>query len=74
MEKQNRRKFLFAGLSLAALLATFRFTKKSEEKKTIKFLTQDGRLVEIDADKMPTARQAATKQDLQNWVKKNKSL
>jgi hypothetical protein len=74
MEKQDRRKFLFAGLSLAALWATLRFTKKPNEKKTIKFLTQDGKLVEIDADKIPGTKQAATKQDLQNWVKKNKSL
>lgn len=72
--KSNRRKFLFAGLSLAALLATLRFTKKQDEKKTIKFLTQDGKLVEIDESKIPAAKQAATKQDLQNWIKKNKSL
>ena len=72
--KSNRRKFLFAGLSFAALWATLRFSKKPEEKKTIKFLTQDGKLVEIDASKIPAAKQAATKQDLQNWVKKNKSL
>jgi hypothetical protein len=76
MKKPNRRKFLFAGLSLAALLATLRFTtkKRDEKKTTLKFLTQDGRLVEVDASKMPAARQTATKQDLQNWVKKNKSL
>ncbi len=74
MKKSDRRKFLFAGLSLAALFATLRFTKKQEDKKTIKFLTQDGELVEIDADKLPKTKQAATKQDLQNWVKKNKSL
>jgi len=71
---QDRRKFLFAGLSFAALWATLRFTKKKDEKKTIKFLTQEGKLVEIDADQIPTTKQVATKQDLQNWVKKNKSL
>ena len=74
MKKQNRRKFLFASLSLAALLATLRFTKKPVDKKTVKFLTQDGRLVEIDANKIPDVKQAATKHDLQQWVKKNKSL
>jgi hypothetical protein len=76
MKNPSRRKFLFAGLSLAALLATLRFTKKSTggKKTTIKLLTQDGRLVEVDADKIPSVKQAATKQDLQNWVKKNKPL
>lgn len=74
MKNSNRRKFLFAGLSLAALAGAFRFIKKTDDKKTIKFLTQDGKLVEIDADKVPTTKQAASKQDIKNWVKKNKGL
>lgn len=36
----------------------------------MKFLTQDGRLVEIDADKVPAAKRVATKADIQNWIKK----
>lgn len=75
MKTSNRRKFLFAGLSLAALAAVLRFTKRPIEKKpTVKLLTQDGKLVEIDADKIPLVKQAATKKDIQGWVKKNKSL
>jgi DNA gyrase/topoisomerase IV subunit A len=68
MKKQDRRKFLFAGLSLAAL-AAFRIGKKPEEKKTVTFLTQDGKLVEIDADKLPTAKRTASGSDVQNWIK-----
>ena len=74
MKKQDRRKFLVAGISLAALWATFRFWKQPEKKKTMKFLTQDGKLVEIDLDKMPSKKETASKADIQNWVKKNKSL
>ena len=74
MKKQNRRKFLFAGISLAALWATIRFAKQPEKKKTMKFLTQDGKLVEIDLDKLPGKKEAATKTDIQNWVKKSKPL
>ncbi|GHN00533.1 hypothetical protein WSM22_20220 [Cytophagales bacterium WSM2-2] len=74
MKKHNRRKFLFAGLSLAALIATLRFTKKKDERKTMKFLTQDGRLVEIEEDKVPVNKRAASKEDIQNWVKKSKSI
>ena len=72
MKKQDRRKFLFAGLSLAALWASIRFIKQPEQKKTKKFLTQDGRLVEIDVDKLPGKKVAASKTDIQTWVKKNK--
>ena len=74
MEKHNRRKFLFAGLSLAALVATFRYTRKTNEKKTLKFLTQEGKLVELDANQLPASKQPASKQDLQNWVKKKLPL
>ena len=50
MKKQDRRKFIAAGLSLAAFWATVKFWKQPEKKKTMKFLTQDGKLVEIDLD------------------------
>jgi hypothetical protein len=69
MANQNRRKFLFAGASLAALWATFSFTKKPAEKKTVKFLTQDGKLVEMDVDKLPAAKKTASTNDIQNWIK-----
>lgn len=66
----SRKKFLFSGFSLAALAAYFTWGNQPEKKKTQKFLTQDGKLVEIEVDKLPTSRKAATKEDLQNWVKK----
>ncbi len=70
MEKQNRKKFLLAGLGLTAVAAFFKVEKQPEKKNTIKFLTQDGKLVEIDADKLPTTKQVASKSDVQNWIKK----
>ena len=66
----SRKKFLFSGLSLAALAAFFTWKTPPEKKKTIKFLTQDGKLVEIDEDKLPASRKTATKEDVQNWIKK----
>lgn len=78
MKKSDRRKFLFAGLSLAALAATLRLSKKNTEEKALKptsrFLTQDGALVEIEIEKIPAVKQAASKQDIKNWIKKNKAL
>ena len=68
----NRRKFLFTGFSLAAVWATLRFAKKKPEAKpaTMKFLTQDGKLVEVDWDKLPQSKRAASKTDIQSWIKK----
>lgn len=70
MKKEGRRKFLFAGISLAAVWASLRFGPKPEPRKTMKFLTQDGKLVELDIDKIPSAKRVATKSDIQNWIKK----
>ncbi len=76
MKIQGRRKFLFAGISLAALWAAFRFGNKSVPKtpQTMKFLTKDGKLVEVDMDKLPIAKKAASKDDIQHWIKKNRSV
>jgi len=70
MSNRSRKKFLFSGLSLAAIAAFFKWGNPPEKKQTVKFLTQDGKLVEIDVDKLPSSRKAATKEDLQNWIKK----
>lgn len=65
----SRKKFLFAGISLAVIASLFQWREKPLKKNTIKFLTQDGKLVEIDADKLPTTKRAATKSDIQYWIK-----
>ncbi|HEY5826080.1 MAG TPA: hypothetical protein VIT44_17020 [Cyclobacteriaceae bacterium] len=72
MTNLSRKKFLFSGLSLAAITAFFfkREIQPEEKKKTVKFLTQDGKLVEIEVDKLPASKKAATKEDVQNWIKK----
>ena len=72
MSNQTRKKFLFSGLSLAAIAAFFKWGNQiqPEKKQTAKFLTQDGTLVEIDLDKLPSSAKAATKEDVQNWIKK----
>ncbi|MCO4291682.1 hypothetical protein NF867_02250 [Solitalea sp. MAHUQ-68] len=74
MGNLSRKKFIFSGISLAAIIAFFKWDNPPKEKKnvtkTVKFLTQDGKLVEIDMDKLPTTAKTATKEDVQNWVKK----
>ncbi|MBK5277450.1 MAG: hypothetical protein JJE09_01175 [Bacteroidia bacterium] len=70
MVKQNRKKFLLAGLGLAGVAAFFKTEKQPKIKNTTKFLTQDGRLVEIDTNKLPTTKLVASKLDIQNWIKK----
>lgn len=70
MSNLTRKKFLFSGLTLAAVAAFFRWGNTPEKKRTAKFLTQDGKLVEIEIDKLPSTRKAASKDDVKNWIKK----
>ncbi|AFD07275.1 hypothetical protein [Solitalea canadensis] len=73
MNNLSRKKFLFSGLSLAAVITFFKWKSIPEKKKTAtaKFLTQDGKLVEIDIEKLPLSKKViASKEDVQNWVKK----
>jgi hypothetical protein len=72
MKNQSRKKFIFTGISLAALFTFFKWgsAQAEEKKETVKFLTEDGRLVEIDVKKVPELRQKASNSDVKNWIKK----
>jgi len=66
----TRKKFLFVSTSVALVLAFFGLKRNPVENKVkMKFLTRDGKLVEIDADKLPTAKRVASKSDIQQWIK-----
>jgi hypothetical protein len=80
----SRRKFMwgFGILSLfsaatASLGIPFLSKKKSTlppligaGNKTIKMLTEDGKLVEISASLMTSNRKKVTDEELKNWIKK----
>jgi hypothetical protein len=84
MEKEkttpSRRKF-FLGFGVLSLLSAIGLTNAPKkiivacspapEKKTIKMLTQDGRLVEIEEDKLMDQRKKITDEELKSWVKKS---
>jgi len=76
-KEENSRRKLIAGLGVLSLfpiakLATS-FKKKevvacAPEIKTVKFLTQDGTLVEVDVSKINGGKEKISNQGLQNWV------
>jgi hypothetical protein len=79
----SRRKFVW-GLGVlsvfAAVAAAIRFPfsskkdiiacKPESNRKTIKMLTEDGRLVEIDESLLTANRKKVSNDELQNWIKK----
>lgn len=74
----TRKKFLLWGAALISVVTFSKFfasTQKStgstnEENKTVKMLTQDGRLVEIDKKLLASTGNKVTTKELQQWVKK----
>ena len=72
----SRKNFMLRGLGLAAMLVAaaipFVPKKKKEEKakKTVKMLTQDGQLVEVDEALLTGQRQKITNAGLKKWVNK----
>ncbi len=68
----SRKKFVLGGIAMFASLAAFKFWLPKEDKKkdTVKMLTQDGRLVEIDKALLTSKSKKITDEDLKTWVKK----
>ena len=76
-QKQNastRKKFLLWGLGILSSLSALKYMSSSTKKKkkdTVKMLTQDGKLVEIDRDMIPGSKRKITDPELKVWVKNN---
>jgi hypothetical protein len=69
----SRKKFLLWGTSVLSSLTLLKFISGNKEKKTktVKMLTQDGKLVEVDAGKLPGGkRKKITDEQLKTWVNK----
>ncbi|HEY2581603.1 MAG TPA: hypothetical protein VGI43_07345 [Mucilaginibacter sp.] len=78
----SRRKFVWGAGILTALAAIAKVTglplfskgktiqNTVNAKETVKMLTQDGRLVEIDESLITADRRKVTNGELQHWIKK----
>ena len=76
LKSPSRKKILLWGATLLSSLAFFKFTSFNEKKKdepvneTVKMLTQDGRLVEIDKKLLASSGNKVSNEDLQKWINK----
>jgi hypothetical protein len=68
----TRKKFLIWGAAVLSSLTFMKiFANKQEEKnETIKMLTQDGQLVEIDKKLLTSSAKKISDEELKKWVKK----
>jgi hypothetical protein len=79
-EIKSRRKLL-AGIGILSLFSFWRtgiFNKKKPviscappvQKETMKLLSQDGKLVEVEISQISSKQGKISNQDLQGWIKK----
>ena len=73
---QSRKKFIFLGINYVLLIIVFRFLKKKKKKKatTMKMLTQDGKLVEVELSKLSRKGKKIKDGDIHSWVTRKSSL
>jgi hypothetical protein len=75
----SRKKFIVWGAAVLTSLTAFKLftgSKKTAPAKsaTVKMLTQDGKLVEVDIDKIYCGkRKKISDEQLKKWVKKDQS-
>ena len=69
-KNQSRRKFIGWGIASAAVFSVFKWLRPSAKKETVKMLTQEGKLVEVDIASLPPQKKKITNTELQNWIRK----
>jgi hypothetical protein len=74
-KKSSRKKFLLWSAALISSVGLGKLlprqkNKQAPAKPTVKMLSQDGTLVEIDQELLAAATKKVTKEELQNWIKK----
>jgi hypothetical protein len=79
MEKNvSRKRFLAWGVGISSLLAVPAFLKFRGKKKskgtTVKMLTQEGKLVEINVDDIPSKKRKISPSDIHTWINRKTSM
>ncbi|MFC0775007.1 hypothetical protein [Terrimonas alba] len=74
--KSNRKKFLLWGATILSSITVLKFLPYNKKKnnepgnETVKMLTRDGKLVEIDKKLLASSGKKISDKELQKWVKK----
>ena len=73
--KSTRRKFFFWGLGIFSSVTALRFILPQKKKRnTIKLLSEDGKLVEVDADLIKKTGVKVEPKDIPAWVKNKPTI
>jgi hypothetical protein len=73
----SRKKFVVWSIGVLSIFTAVRYFFRSAPKQdntTVKMLTQDGRLVEVEISKLSSKRKKIKDADIHTWVKRKSSL
>jgi hypothetical protein len=72
IKKISRKRFLLWGTAVLSATGLIKFWNPIERKKpeTAKFLTQDGKLVEVDKEHINSTGAIIYASELKEWIKK----
>lgn len=65
----SRKRFLLGGLSAAAVFTGIKMIAGKKKSKTVKMLSEDGRLVEVDAQQISRTGVKVSDKDIHTWIK-----
>jgi len=67
----SRRKFVFWGLGIASSLTALRLIlPKKKKNTTVKMLSEDGKLVEVNVNQIQKTGLKVSDKDIHAWIKK----
>jgi hypothetical protein len=71
LKTTSRKKILLWGAALVSSITLLKFIPGSKQKKskTVKMLTQDGKLVEIDVDRIKKNGKKISHDEIHDWIK-----
>jgi len=73
METENkypsRKKFILTGVGAVALFGLLKLLFGKKRNETVKMLTQDGRLVEVNPDVIKKLGKKVSNEEIHHWIK-----
>ena len=71
----SRKKFFLWGIGILSSFTAIKLLMPSKKKnKTVKFLTEDGKLVEVDTDLIKKTGNKVSDKDILTWVKNKPTI
>ncbi len=68
-KRNSRKKFLLWATAAISSFAAFKIFRTEKKRDTVRMLSQDGKLVEIDRSLLAGGKKISDK-ELQQWIKK----